>query len=292
MSNETLLMSVKDISTGGSIYSLLLSREDLTSIYPGMCRYCISVFRDGVISALFRTNSYEYSPNCPLDAETVSGEKAVEWERDLRENPEEFIFSHAEPSKIQPLMTSAEVVVLQGSPRGDGNCSTLAEWVAEAARELGKTTIIIFPNDMGINPCIGCYQCYNTGSCTFTDEMEGVLFAIEKADFLVVCTPVYTNTVPGGLKIVIDRCLTYHAAHTLVPGRSDQKGILFAVAGRKGLSNFTCVKHVVRAFMEITGIRLSGELYIDEMDKRHDVRNIGGIESQVRAMVRECLQNS
>jgi multimeric flavodoxin WrbA len=289
MSNNTIIVAKREVPAPEGVISLMLTREDLTKYYPGMYRYCLAATSGTHPVRVFRTNTYEYSPGCPLDAETVCKNRMDTWEQELKENAAGFRESaQCHSSRIPPLPAS-DVVVIQGSPRGDGNCSIITGWVADFTRDLGKTVQVIYPDDLGIHPCIGCYQCYNDGACTFTDDMEEVIQAISHASLIVVCSPVYTNTVPGALKILIDRCLAWHAARTMGQGKNGQKGILVAVAGRTGQSNFRCVTAVVNVFMENLGITCTGELLLDRMDYEHDVRTIPGIRERLSETIRNAF---
>jgi len=149
---------------------------------------------------------------------------------------------------------------------------------------------VVYLDDLSIHPCIGCYQCYNTGTCTFDDDMTDLIRALRSASLLVICTPVYTNTVPGGLKIFIDRCQAYHAEKNLFTGGGEKKGLLLSVAGRKGTANFTCVKGVVISFMRNLGIRYTGEVLLDGMDNVRDVRTLPGIQGKIGGLVRDAFK--
>ena len=280
----------KEIRAGGKIYLLSIEEEDLSRLYPGMIRYTLRLSRGGETLCLFRTNSYEYSPTVPLNAEGVIRGKAVEWERALTRDPDGFLASLGGTREVAPPAGDVEALIIQGSPRADGNCSILAGWAAEEAGDLGKKARVVFLDDLSIHPCIGCYQCYNTGTCAFDDDMAALIRDLRSASLLVICTPVYTNTVPGGLKIFMDRCQAYHAEMTLVTGRREKNGLLLSVAGRKGADNFACVKKVVISFMRNLGIRDSGEVLTDGMDGIRDIRTLPGIRERVAILVRDALK--
>jgi multimeric flavodoxin WrbA len=278
-----------EINAGKERYILTLNSEDFSALYPGMIRYTLTVTVGDLTISVFRTNSFEYSPLVPLTAETVAGQIADEWEREIRNNPTGFIFNHRQELSEPPIVTTSDLVVIQGSPRGNGNCSILARWAVDAAHGLGRTAQVIYPHDMDIRCCIGCYQCYNTGSCIFDDDMRSIIGAIRESLLLVVCTPVYTNTVPSGLKMVIDRCQAYHAERTLSGGRTGQHGLILSVAGRKGEENFTCVNRVISAFFRNLDIIPAGEILMDRIDSVKDIRTIAGLEDTVRKKVKQYL---
>jgi multimeric flavodoxin WrbA len=278
-----------EINAGKERYILTLNSEDFSALYPLLVRYSLTVTEGERIISVFRTNSFEYSPLVPLAAETVAEQTADAWEREICANPLDFIMNHRQQVPKLPAALPSDLVVIQGSPRASGNCSIFAGWAVDAAHELGRTAQVLYPHDMDIRCCIGCYQCYNTGSCVFDDEMGSIIGAIRESSLLVVCAPVYTNTVPAGLKLLIDRCQAYHAERVLYGGRTGQQGLIFSVAGRSGEENFTCVTRVISAFLRNLGITPAGEILIDRIDSVKDIRTIAGMEETVRKKVQHCL---
>jgi multimeric flavodoxin WrbA len=289
MEGKGNLLVSKDIRSGGKAYTLSLEEEDLSSLYPGMTRYTLRLASGGVTLGLFRTNTYEYSPAMPLDAGTAARRKFEEWEGALARDPPRFIASLAAPREGEPPGGGVDALIIQGSPRPGGNCSILAGWAAEKALELGKRPRVVYLDDLTIRPCIGCYQCYNTGTCTFEDDMTDLIRALRSASLLVISTPVYTNTVPGGLKIFIDRCQAYHAERNLFRTGGEKKGLVLSVAGRTGRGNFTCVKKVLASFMRNLDIRPAGEILLDGMDRVRSVEALPGIREQVGDLVRDAF---
>jgi multimeric flavodoxin WrbA len=280
----------RDIDTTLGLFTISIEKEDLSSIYPNMIRFAVMVRFGEQIVAIFRTNTYEYSPTVTLKAEQVAMEQADRWAADLLQDPQNFLSSHSIQEGKKSVVPPVDVLIIQGSPRASGNCSILAGWVKTTAEEHRRTTRVIYPHDLDIKSCIGCYQCYNTGTCTFDDDMVEIIDAIRNATVLVICSPVYTNSVPGGLKLLIDRCQAYHAELTIHRNkRQPKKGIILSVAGRKGRSHFTCVTNVVSAFLRNLGVKPSGEILIDGMDELQDIRNVPGLAERVRTIVETCL---
>jgi multimeric flavodoxin WrbA len=119
--------------------------------------------------------------------------------------------------------------------------------------------------------------------------MAGIINAVRGARLIIVCSPVYTNTVTAGTKLVIDRMQAYHAERTLAGGPGGQKGLLFSVAGRKGGDNFTCITKVVKAFFRNCGIEPAGTVLIDGVDAVKDIRTIKGKQELVYELVRRKL---
>lgn len=278
----------KEITAGGKAFQLVLEKEDLTATYPGFFRYTLMARQAGSPVALFRTNTYEYAPGIELRAEEVAREKAAEWERDLRDDPAGFLERNAPAARAATGYPHADIVIIQGSPRAGGNSGTLAGWVEDTAQAHKVPYTIFYPHDMDIRECIGCYQCFNTGSCIYDDDMAGIIAAVSGCRLLVICTPVYTNAVPANLKMLIDRFQAYVAAQTLrmaSPGKTN--GVILSVSGRPGQENFQCVRKELTAFFNIAGIRPAGNLFIDGVDRIHDIRDLPGIREKVAALIME-----
>lgn len=270
-------------------FLLFLYREDFSAVFPHMIRYTLLLQDKNEIIAVFRTNNYEYSPTVPLDAESSAHRVAEEWAESLQKDPVAFLESRKVQMQKTPARTPASVVVIQGSPRSDGNSSIMAQWVSDAAREAGETVSVIFPDDLEIHHCIGCYRCFNTGTCTFEDDMGDIISAIQHSSLLVVCSPVYTNTVPGSLKILIDRCQAYQAAIVLVGRLKGPRGLILGVCGRRGKDNFRCLVPVLEAFMENVGIKVASHLLVDDVDESRDIASIQGLREEVRGEVFDLL---
>jgi NAD(P)H-dependent FMN reductase len=283
----------KEMTVGGRTFSLRMWEEDLGDIYPGMVRFSVELWEKESMVTVFRTNSFEYAPTMTYGAEEAADGVFARWERDLADDMQCFLESIRGREQVphQPFQGTPDVVIIQGSPRPGGNCSILSAWVADEARRHGKEVFVVFPHDLDIHPCIGCYQCYNTGTCIYEDDMNPIISAVEMCRLLVVCTPVYTNTVPAGTKALLDRFQSLHASRTLNRSPSSRtKGLLMSVAGRKGMENFTCVSRVVGAFFSLVGIGAEEPVFLDGMDEVRDVRNIQGLETRIRGVVRTALQ--
>lgn len=279
----------REISTELGTCTLVLSRWDLSSFYSGMVLYTLHLLSGDRTVALFRTNNYEYSPGSTLDAGDIARKKLEEWEKLLKGHGLGSFISHPEEVRESGAEPGPDVLILQGSPRADGNSELMASWALEEVEAAGLIGRVIFVHDLMVRPCIGCYQCYNTSTCTFQDDMTGIIDSFRHAELLIICTPVYTSTVPAGLKLIIDRFQAYHAEMILTGDFRARQGLLFSVAGRTGDDNFTCVTRVVFDFMRNIRIRPSGSVLVDGLDRKKDIRTVPGVEEKIRDLLRKTL---
>ncbi|MBN2733378.1 MAG: flavodoxin family protein [Methanomicrobiaceae archaeon] len=277
-------------------YLLRLRKESGRTSYPGMHLYRLELILNGRIVLDFRTNTFEYTGGMDIDAEKAAINRFSEWERDFTKNPHRFLEYQEKIKNRQEKLYSLtgsekfDAVIIEGSPRPDGNSSAFALWIKEILNSLGKTVYVIYPDEYIIHPCIGCYQCYNYGRCTFRDDMTDIISLIKNASFVVICSPVYTNTVPGSLKIIFDRFLAYHAFCSLNGCKNHPEGILFAVAGRKGCSNFDSLVPVCDAFMDTAGIIKKGMILCDNTDETGDIRSIKGLKEKAEEMIEKLIK--
>lgn len=77
--------------------------------------------------------------------------------------------------------------------------------VKQNAHEELSVEYIVLKN-VNVQHCIGCEQCFNTGSCVMkNDDMPGILDKMLEADSIFIATPVYLNHITGELKSFLDR---------------------------------------------------------------------------------------
>lgn len=103
-------------------------------------------------------------------------------------------------------MTS-KLVVLKGSPKDNGNSSTLANHAIQGARDSGAEIEEFFLHNMDINPCDACDFCKGLegGSCIVEDDMQQIYPKLIAADAILLASPIYWFTISAQLKACIDR---------------------------------------------------------------------------------------
>lgn len=279
---------VRSIETPLGTFTVRLILDDLGSIYPGMVRYTVEVLRGTETVYTYAVNSYEVPPGSLIDTRRAAEIVFSRVAQDVASRPDRYALPRVF-SRPLPGSGTADVVILQGSPRRFGNSAKIASWCDDETARAGLSSRVFYLQDMDIRPCIGCYTCYNYGYCPVDDDMPPIIRALEAASVLVVCTPVYTGTVPATLKAVMDRCQWLHAREKVLGTEVRARGLLVAVAGRRGAEPFVCVTGVVDAFMENLGIRPAAPVLIGDLDRVRDVKEIEGGEDNVRTALRALL---
>ena len=100
-----------------------------------------------------------------------------------------------------------KIVVLQGSPRKDGNTQFLVEGFKEGAEKAGHSVEILNVGNMKIAPCLACEYCHTKGNgeCVQKDDMQGVVEKLSTADMMVLASAVHYFNFTGQLQNVISR---------------------------------------------------------------------------------------
>ena len=99
------------------------------------------------------------------------------------------------------------ILVLNGSPKSENsNTMKLTQAFLDGAGFADAKIINV--EELGIKGCTGCFSCWNKtpGKCIF-DDMNEILAKLIAADVVIWSFPLYVYSVPGKLKIFIDRRL-------------------------------------------------------------------------------------
>ena len=81
---------------------------------------------------------------------------------------------------------SMKVLMLNGSPRKNGNTSIALKEMEKIFNQEGIETEIIHVGNKGIRSCIACGACSEKGKCVFDDIVNEIAPKFEECDGLVV----------------------------------------------------------------------------------------------------------
>lgn len=125
-----------------------------------------------------------------------------------------------------------KVLMLNGSPRIDGNTTiVLKEMEKEFLKEKIEVEIIQVGN-LAIRGCIACNYCYKNDRCGINDIVNEISEKFKAADALVVASPVYYASANGTLISCLDRL--FYSSHF---DKRTKIGASVVVARRGGCSS-------------------------------------------------------
>lgn len=117
-----------------------------------------------------------------------------------------------------------KVLLINGSPRENGNTFLALSEVAKTLNEEGIDTEIISIGKKAVQGCIACGMCgRNAGRCTFHDDLYfKVMRAVtDGIDGLIIGSPVYYGGPNGSLCALLDRVFYSLGSHLkFKPGAS------------------------------------------------------------------------
>ena len=104
-----------------------------------------------------------------------------------------------------------KVLILNGSPKSAGNTAIAIEEMRKVFAEEGFETEIVQVGNKDVRGCIACGRCGELGRCVFDDVVNEIAEKFEKADGLVVASPVYYASANATLIAVLDRL--FYSSH-------------------------------------------------------------------------------
>jgi len=98
-----------------------------------------------------------------------------------------------------------KVVAIVGSPHADGNTSYLADQALEELASQGIETEKIVLGQCVIGPCLAHDKCGTFSACKVKDDAPGIIEKYNRADGVILASPVYFFDVSAQMKAFIDR---------------------------------------------------------------------------------------
>ena len=100
-----------------------------------------------------------------------------------------------------------KVLLINGSPRENGNTFQALSEVAKVLNSEGIDTEIVSIGKKAVQGCIACGMCGRIGKCTFNDDLYYKVWrtVMDGIDGLVVGSPVYYGGPNGALCALLDR---------------------------------------------------------------------------------------
>ncbi|MEW6217957.1 MAG: NAD(P)H-dependent oxidoreductase [Thermodesulfobacteriota bacterium] len=198
----------------------------------------------------------------------------------------------ADAQRLGPIRTA---LVIFGSPRGQEGFTwkTLDRFLA-GLRDGGVAVEVISLADHAIKPCRGCFSCWikTPGACILTDDMAGILPRLDAADLVIYAQPLYIFSVPGPMKIFLDRCLPRYqpflvegpgglTRHPMRRGERPGRMLVFSVCGFPEREHFQPLLAMFRHMARVSGSRIVGEILRPAAESLRFASSLGPAQRQV-----------
>jgi len=98
-----------------------------------------------------------------------------------------------------------KVLMLNGSPRAEGNTAAALNEMRTVFEREGVEVEQIHVGNLAVRGCLACGHCGRTGKCVFNDVVNELAPKFEECDGLVVGSPVYYASANATLLAVLQR---------------------------------------------------------------------------------------
>lgn len=155
-----------------------------------------------------------------------------------------------------------KVLMLNGSPRKNGNTSIALKEMEKIFKQEGIETELIHVGNKGIRSCIACGACSEKGKCVFDDIVNEIAPKFEECDGLVVGSPVYYASANATLVALLTR-LFYSTSFD----KTMKVGASVVCARRGGLS---ATFDELNKFFTISGMPVASSRYWNSIHGRQE----------------------
>jgi len=162
---------------------------------------------------------------------------------------------------------SKSILILNGSPRVNGNTAVLAAQLTAGAEEDGAQVESIYLHDMDIRPCDACDFCQENGDgCVISDDMQSLYPKMRSADVIVIASPVYWFSLTAQSKLCIDRwyALCVDSVYEIA-GKQIALLMPYGDDDLYGSGGITVI-HTIEGICKYVGMELAGIVHGTAMD--------------------------
>lgn len=153
-----------------------------------------------------------------------------------------------------------KVLIINGSPRKDGNTSLALAGMEKIFAQEGIEVKSVQIGSKNIRGCIACNSCAEKGKCVFDDGVNELAEEFRTADGLVVASPVYYASANATLIACLDRLFySSHFDKTMKVGAS-------VVCARRGGCSATFDE--LNKYFTISGMPVASSQYWNSIHGR------------------------
>lgn len=153
-----------------------------------------------------------------------------------------------------------KVLMINGSPRPNGNTSIALQEMANIFAQQQVETEILQVGNKAIRGCIACGKCSESGKCVFDDLVNETAPKFEACDGLVIASPVYYASANATLVAFLTRL--FYSTHF---DKSMKVGASVVCARRGGLS---ATFDELNKFFTISGMPIASSQYWNSVHGR------------------------
>ncbi len=176
-----------------------------------------------------------------------------------------------------------KVLGIFGSPRKGGNTDNILKKVLEGAESAGAEIYTVYARDLNMEGCRECGGCDKTGKCVVKDDMQTVYPLFEKADVVLLASPIFFYGISSQAKAIIDRAQAMWSKRMLEKSPEQRKtydsgkGYLLAGGATRGKNLFEGSELTAKYFFDALDMTYDGGLFFRRLETKSDAKNDPGI---------------
>ena len=158
---------------------------------------------------------------------------------------------------------------IYGSPHTNGFSSTIHDSFVENFNESGLEVKRLDIYKLKISPCIACGNCQEESNCIHSDDMIEIYKLVQNASGVIISSPLYFTSIPGMLKLFIDRFQLFWEMERRGEFVSENKPSFFISTGGSQYDNMFLPSYkTIKHYLKTVGCTLKEQdvLYLSNVD--------------------------
>ena len=172
-----------------------------------------------------------------------------------------------------------KIVILNGSPRRNGNTSALVNAFTQGTERAGHTVTEFFLDKMEIHGCKGCFGGHSSQACPCVqqDDMNLIYPAVRDCDVVVLASPLYYWTLSGQLRTAFDRLFALEeGGQNLLRGNGKASALLMAAEGHGFDDAVLYYDHLMEhlRWKNLGHVLAGGNMDVGDIDEKTELQQV------------------
>ncbi|MBS3763898.1 MAG: flavodoxin family protein [Planctomycetes bacterium] len=168
-----------------------------------------------------------------------------------------------------------KILAVRASARRGGNSDTALEKAINGMRhkDPDAKVEILTAYGLPITPCRSCNGCWETGRCVVQDEMQDLYTKFSAADHIIVTSPIYFTSLPGHMKVLIDRfqCFWVRTFRLKDPPEPHRTGAFLCIGAMDRERYFQSTLTIIKSWFAALNVECAISHFYSGLDAADDI---------------------
>jgi multimeric flavodoxin WrbA len=184
------------------------------------------------------------------------------------------------------------VLGVLGSPRVGGNTDLLLSSTLAGAKKAGAEVEKVVLVKMNIGACTACGSCAEGVACVIEDDMTALYPKLDRADVLILASPIYFDGLTAQMKTFIDRAQPYYVKKYVKKEESKARLGAFISTAARLRTEFDCAERTVRTYLLTMNARPYRTLAYAGFEEKGSIVDHPSALSDARALGAELVDQA